>query len=255
MKPILHLFWKLIIVFAICCSGCSKKSDTTSPSGTNDYKSPALAKDTLIIIPDQMRTKSATDANLYMGVLEIDLVNTFTSGLSGAFIYDQSSVDGWISSKNSDGSTSFSWNYMQYTVKLTYYKSTGESWWKYEEDSASFSYPLYYIDDKGTSGETDWYGQEYFKSKPLLVYKDVWSKTADTKNSTFSWYGSDGTTVTSQYVSTSKTDKSGTLKTYGQNNDTGPLVLQWSYVWDKNGAGSYIEYKPDGTTINLQGTF
>jgi hypothetical protein len=255
MKPTLHLFWKVLIVCVFCCTGCSKKSDTTSPSGTNDYASPTLAKDTLIKIPDQMRTKSTTDMNLYLGVLEIDIVNTFTSGLSEAFIYDQSTVNEWASSKNSDGSTSYSWNYMQYTAKVTYYHSTSESWWKYEEDSSSFALPLYYINDNGTSGEIDWYGQEYFKSKSLLAYKDLWTKTTDTKNSTFSWYGSDGTTVTTQYVSTSKTDKSGTLKVYGQNNSTGPLVLQWSYVWDKTGSGSYIQYKPDGITVLLQGTF
>ena len=253
MKATVNRLWVLIIVLVVCFAGCSKKSD--SHSGSNVYISPTLAKDTLIKIPDQMVTKSNTDMNLYEGVLGIDLVNVFSTGLSGAFIYDQSTVDGWAATKNSDGSTSYAWNYLQYTVKLTYYHSGSESWWKYEEDSASYSFPLYYIDDKGTSGETDWYGQEYFKSKQLLAFKDIWTKSGDTNNSTFSIYSTDGTTVSTQYVSTSKTDKSGTLKVYGQNNYTGPLVQQWYYVWDKTGSGSYIHYKADGTTIDFQGTF
>jgi hypothetical protein len=255
MKTTKNLMWIGIISFMLIFVGC-KKSDTDTPEKF-DYKTPTLAKDTLIKIPDAMVTKanSGSDYNLAIGVAQINLVNVLSTGLSSAFYYNQSTVDGWNATKNSDGSVTYNWKYSQYTIKLTYYNSASESWWKYEEDSASFSYPLYYIEDKGTSGETDWYNQPYFKSAKKLAYKDLWTKAANgAYSSTFNWYGDDGVTVETQYVSTSNPDKSGTLKIYQLNNSKN-LVLEWSYTWDKAGNGSYTNYDSDGTTVVTTGTF
>jgi hypothetical protein len=256
MKPIKNLGWSAILILSLMFVACSKSSDNNPSTGNNNYVAPTLAKDTLIKIPGEMETKAnnGSDYNLTMGVAQIGIVNAFTSGLSSAFFYDQTSMDGWKSSGNSDGSTSYSWNYLQYQVKLTYYHSDSESWWKYEQDSASYSYPFYYISDKGTSGEIDWYSKDYFKSPSVLIYKDVWNISNNVKNSTFTIYKQDGTTVETQYVTTSNADKSGTLKVYDLNNSA-QLVLQWYYVWDKNGSGSYTNYKSDGTTVNFTGTF
>lgn len=257
MKPLRNLIWSSLLILPLLFVACSKSSDNKPSNGTNTYVAPTLAKDTLIKIPTAMEDKanSGSDANLTMGVAQINVVNTFTTGLSGAFFYDQTTVDGWQSSANSDGSTSFTWKYMQYQVKLTYYHSGAESWWKYEEDSASYAYQFYYINDKGTSGEIDWYNQEYFKSPKVLVYKDTWSVSNNIKSSTFNIYKSDGTTIDTQYQSVSNPDKSGTLKIYSYNDNTSQLVLQWYYVWDAAGNGSYTNYDSDGTTINFNGTF
>lgn len=256
MKMLKNLSWVVAMIVLSFFAGCSKKSDTTSPSSIN-YVAPTLAKDTLIKIPSTMADKanSGNDVNLSIGVSEIDLVNAFSTGLAGAFFYDQSTIDGWGSIKNSDGSTSYTWKYLQYTVKLTYFYSASESWWKYEEDSSSYSYPLYYIDDKGTSGETDWYAKSSFNAPTVAtVYKDVWSKSNGTYNSTFNFYSSDGSTINTQFVSVSNSDRSGNLKVYTLN-DSNQLVLQWYYVWDSAGGGSYTNYAADGVTVNFSGTF
>ncbi|HEY4785002.1 MAG TPA: hypothetical protein VIH57_03090 [Bacteroidales bacterium] len=255
MKHVSNLWWAGIFILPLMFTECSKSTDSPS-TGNNNYVAPTLAKDTLVKIPDRMQTKaeSGSDYNLTLGVTQINFVNAFTTTLSGAFFYDQTTIDGWQSSGNSDGSTSYTWQYLQYKIKLTYYHSESESWWKYEEDSASYSYPLYYVDDKGTSGEIDWYGQENFKSPSVLIYKDVWTISNNVKNSTFTIYNSDGTTVNTKYVTVSNADKSGTLKVYSLNGSH-QLVQQWYYVWDKTGAGSYTNYQSDGTTVNFTGTF
>jgi hypothetical protein len=236
--------------------GCSKSKDSNPSNGNNTYVAPTLAKDTLIKIPEPMRTKAENgDYTLAAGIAQIDFVNAFSSGLTGAFFYDQSTINGWNATSNNDGSVSYTWSALQYKVKLTYYHSSSESWWKYEEDSASYSYPFYYVSDKGTSGETDWYSQSGFKGQSYTVYKDVWSIANNIKTSTFNIYDTNSTNIETQYVSISNPDKSGSLKIYNRINSQ--LVLQWYYVWDKNGAGTYTKYQDDGTTIDnsMSGTF
>jgi hypothetical protein len=252
MKMLKNLLFGAILIALVLSAGCSKTNDT--PKNSINYTSPTIAKDTLVILPSQIEAKeTAGNYNLYELSTAATIINVFSTGLSGAFIYDPSQETGWQTTKNSDGSYSYGWTYLQYTVKLTYYSSSSESWWKYEEDSASYNHVLYYIDDKGSSGETDWYGGNSFKQPSYVALKDTWTKSGTTFNSTFNFYASDGVTITNQYVSTSNADKSGTMKIYGQNNSTGPLVLQWDFTWDKNGSGNYTEYNSDGTTVS--GTF
>jgi hypothetical protein len=257
MRKTKTVLWNLFLILAFLLVGCSKdKKSKDDNSTTIDYVSPTLAKDTLIKIPAAMRTKaeSGSDINLTIGVAQVDVVNAYSSALSTAFVYDKSSMDGWIVTKNLDGSKTYSWKYLEYTVKLTYYHTLTESWWKYEEDSASYALPFYYINDKGTSGEITWYQQQNFKGQSRPIYKDIWTKSGTTYNSTFNLYQNDGSTIDVQYVSVSNGDKSGTLKVYGLNTaDT--LVLQWEYAWDAAGSGTYKKYKDDGTTTDFTGTF
>ncbi len=254
MKTITQSLSSLLLLAVLMLTGCSK-SDNTPSSSSNNYKEPTLASDTLLNLPSQIETKANSDYNLINLTLAATLVNGYSSSLYGAFFYNQGTIDGWRSTKNSDGSTSYNFNYGQYGVKLTYFQSSSDSWWKYEYDSLSYSQTLYYIDDKGTSGEVDWYNFTSFKTPSVLALKDTWNKSGTTKNSTFNIYDTDGTTVTNQYVSASNADKSGTLYIYGQNDSTGPLVLQWYYMWDSTGSGSYTEYDTDGTTILNTNTF
>jgi hypothetical protein len=253
MKLTSKLFWSVMLL-AFVFAGCSKKNDSTSSGGSIDYVAPTLAKDTLIKIPSAMETKAQSDYNLASAVAQINLVNAFSTGLSSAFFYDNTTMEGWASKKNSDGSTTYSWKYLQYTVWLTYYHSSSESWWKYGEDSASYSLPFYYKDDKGISGETDWYDQNNFKGNSHLAYKDTWTKSGTTYNSTFNWYDNDGTTITTQYVSTSNADESGTLNVFEQNSTNKSLYKSWGYIWDKNGNGTYTNYNENGT-VSFTGTF
>ena len=106
MKLIKKVFWNGLFITTILLSGCSKKDNNTNPSGSNDYVEPTFANDTLIKIPSEMRDKAENggDYNLTWGVAQIDLINFWTSDLSKAFFYDQSEMDGWASTKNSDGS-------------------------------------------------------------------------------------------------------------------------------------------------------
>jgi hypothetical protein len=178
MKMMKTFLWSILLISAVAFIGCSKDDDskdsddsndsgtTTTTTGGKDYVAPTLAKDTLIKIPATMREKSDNggDFNLSMGVIQIDMVNAFSSQLTGAFFYDETSTKNWQSTKNSDGSKSYTWKYLQYAYKLTYYHSASESWWKYEMDSSTYAYPYYYIQDKGTSGKTEWYSQSNYKA-------------------------------------------------------------------------------------------
>ena len=257
MKLIKNLSWIMILAVSLFFSGCSKKDKSTSdnPSGTNNYTAPAITNDTLIKIPSQMEDKAnnGSDYNLTLGVAQIDIINALSTGLSDAFVYDQSTIDGWSSSKNSDGSVSYSWKYLYYTVTLTTYNSKSESWWRYEEDSLSYSLPLYYIDNKGTSGETDWFTKNSFSAPLDSVWKDTWTKNNGVYNSTFLGFG-DANMVDTKYVSVSNADKSGSLDVY-ELDDNNHLYHSWNYVWDKNGVGSYTNYDTDGTTVLVTGTF
>ena len=255
MKTIIHPLSSLLLLAVLMLTACSKSDNTKPASSSNTYKEPTLASDTLINLPSQIASKANSDYNLSILTSTAALVNTYSSSLYGAFYYDQNIIDGWKATNNSDGSTSYTFDYLQYAVKLTYYSSSGESWWKYGYDSLTYSQTLYYIDDKGTSGEVDWYNLTTFKSPTALALKDTWNKSGTTTNSTFNMYDTDGTTITNQYVSTSNADKSGTLNIYGQNNSTGPVVLQWHFNWDSTGSGSYTEYDTDGTTVINTNTF
>jgi hypothetical protein len=255
-KVIKLLIWSALLSVALLFTACSKNDSSTPASENNSYSAPTLTKDTVIKLPGEITTKENNgNYNLVSLITAASIVNSYTNGLSSFFIYNQSDMNGWASTKNSDGSTSYSFSYLQYAVKLTYYSSSNDSWWKYEYDSASYSYLLYYIEDKGSSGETDWYSQSYYNSTSVLATKDVWTKSGGTINSTFNIYNSDGTTISSQYVSTSNTDMSGTLKIYVQNGDSGTLVLEWYYVWDSSGSGTYTYYYSDGITVNTTGSF
>ena len=254
MKTFRNLLWSVFLVVLVFFSGC-KKSDDGTPTGGTAYVAPSLAKDTLINLPSQITTKAGSDGNLYILTSTAAIIDVYSSDLSTAFIYDQSTVNGWTPTANSDGSTSYTFSYLNFAVKLTYFSSSSDSWWKYEYDSASYSHPIYFIDDKGTSGETDWYNATNFKSPSVLALKNVWTKSGATTNSTLSLYNDDGITINTQYVSTSNTDKSGTLNIYEQINSTGPLVLRWNFIWDSTGSGSYTHYDTDGTTIIDSSTF
>jgi hypothetical protein len=254
MKKITCYLLYILISVIFLLDGCSK-TETPSTTSKTTYVAPTLAKDTLINIPQNMIDKSKSDGNLYAGVFAITEVNLLSSGLASAFFVNESTMSGWQSTNNSDGSTSFSWKYLYLQIKLTYYNTSSEKWWKFEYDSASYKLPLYYIDDKGTSGETVWYNQEFFKGPQITAYKDTWTKTGTTYNSTFNFYDTtDGATINSQFVSVSNADKSGTLTVYEQNDYTGPLIKSWYYTWTSAGTGSYIFYNTDGT-VNYQGTF
>ena len=129
MKLIRNLSWCMILAVSLFFSGCSKKDKSSNnPTGTNSYMAPTFANDTLIKIPSQMEEKSAsgTDFALTAGVTQIDVINGLSTDLSGAFIYDQSTMDGWTSSKNSDGSVSYSWKYFTLSFIITEYNSKSE---------------------------------------------------------------------------------------------------------------------------------
>ena len=245
----------VIVLFGAIASSCSK-SDNSPGKSSVSYTEPALAKDSLVKIPSAINTKATSNLNLYNLTISTSFVNTFSSGLAAAFIYDQNTVDGWKSTSNSDGSTTYSFSYLQFGVNLTYYQSTGNSWWKYSYDSASYTMPIYYIQDKGTSGEIDWYnwGNNY-KSTSILALKDTWTKSGSTTNSTFNEYENDGVTLLNQYVSTSNADRSGSMNILGQNSPGAALQMQWKYTWNSNGTGTYTRYDTDGTTVLSSGTF
>lgn len=272
MKTVKNFLISALLLSLIFFNAC-KKDTTTTNSNPANYLAPSLVKDTLINLPAAISTKEqAYDALPYpadtLGLIvlsalitDADIVNVWTTSLSSAFWItpaDLSYFPGYKATKNSDGSTTYSYNLSAYGitegVALTYYNSSGDSWWKYSIDSASYSKVYYYVDDKGTSGTIDWYNTESIKSASVLALSDEWSISNGTTNSTFSFYNNDGT-LNEKYVSTSTTSKSGTLLVTGQNNNTGPLVNQWSFTWTGAGTGSYIEYGTDGVSIISQGNF
>ena len=256
MKRVTKIIGNMLLVTSLFLSYCSKKEDTPA-TGNINYTGPSIAKDTLVKLPDQIQAKEDNgNYNLIQLTSSANIINIEATGLSGIFFYDESVMKDWESSKNSDGSNTYKFKYAQFQISLTYYKSSTESWWKYSYDSASYSYPLYYVDDKGTSGEVDWYAKNgSFKSKTVTYIKGTWTKSGTTINSVFNFYSSDGATLQNQYKATSNADKSGTLEYYTQPGGSGSLVLQSKFVWDKTGSGSYINYDSDGTTITSSGTF
>ncbi len=254
MRTVSNLLWSVLIITALIFNAC-KKSDTGTP-GSLSYVAPAFAKDTLINLPSQIATKASNystqldtlGSTLYTLIGYADLLNIYSTGLEGLFFISPADLPGSSTTKNSNGSTSWKYTVGNESVVLTYYSSSGDTWWEYSVDSASYSKELYYIDDKGTSGTADWYNPVDFKStSPTLAFNDVWSTSGSTTNATMTIYNSDGVTPSEQFVATSTTSKSGTLIVSGQNDNTGPLVKQWSFTWTSSGTVDYIEYNPDGT--------
>jgi len=256
-KLLISMFTVLIVIF----SGCKK--DTTSSGNPSAYLQPTL-KDTLLVLPSQIQTEITTLTNQGDYTLAATLetleeyasfINVWSSGLTGAFLITPSICPGYSVKNNSDGSTSYSYTFNGLGVTLTFYNSSGDSWWKYYADSAGYSKELYYIDNKGTSGTIDWYNSESIKSQStVLSLSETWSISNNTTSATFNFYNNDGS-LTQTFSSTSTSSKSGTLLVTGQNNNTGPLVKQWSFTWTSTGTGSYIEYDPTGTTIISQGSW
>ncbi len=265
MKTITYRLLILFITFTVIFSSC-KKADTTTGNNPYGYLAPTLAKDTLINLPPQIQTKATSYSSqgdtlggtLYTLVEFAALVNAYSTGLSGAFLISPSIFPGYTSKTNSNGSVTYSYNLSAYGVNegisLTYYKSSSESWWEYSVDSASSSKELYYIDDKGTSGTIDWYNASSIKGAQELALSDTWSVSGGTTNSTFSLYNNDGS-LNEQFISTSASNKSGTLTVTGQNNNTGPLLKQWYFSWTSTGTGTYIEYDTSGSIAISQGAF
>jgi len=274
MKTILKVILAYLMCLALLSTGCKKDSpskasdsDTTkndvnkdtTKNTTIDYTSPSIAKDSLVKIPKPLLDKYNNDGNYNLISLIVGetLINTYSSQLANYFNYDKDSQSGWTQTKNTDGSTTYKWTYpgFAYSILLTYFKSSSESWWKYEEDSASYKYLLYYVSDKGTSGEVDWYTKTYFKDADKLAFKDSYTKSGSSTNSTFTIYSSQSGIETERFEASSNTDRSGTMKIYTQIGETGAPVLQWNYTWDLKGVGTYISYKADGSTVDTSGSF
>lgn len=255
MKTLTNFLLVIAILIGTIVSSC-KKSDSSPSTKPASYAEPTLAKDSLIKIPNAINTKATSNISVSDLAISASFVNTFSSGLAAAFVYDQNTVNNWKSTNNSDGSTTYSFSYLQFTVNLSYYQSTGNSWWKYSYDSASYSMPIYYIQDKGANGEIDWYNWgNSFKNTSRLALKDTWNKSGSTTNSTFNQYENDGVTLLNQYVSTSNTDRSGSMNILGQNSPGAALQMQWKYTWNSNGTGTYTHYDTDGTTVISSGSF
>ena len=256
MKALKKIIFASFVLGALLFTGCTKTSTTDgNTTGANDYVAPAIAKDSLVKIPLQLVNKEQNgDYSLIYLILGETFINTYSTSLAGWFLYDQSSMSGWNSKKNSDGSTTYSWKYFTFSVNLIYFHSSSESWWKYQYDSASYKYTYCYVDDKGTSGEVDFYSKAYFKQDDKLAIKDSYTKSGSTTNSTFLIYNPDAS-VSERYDAVSNSDRSGTMKIYTQINSAGTPVLQYFYTWDKYGVGSYTTYGPDGTTVSGTGTY
>ena len=272
MKTVKNFLISALLLSLIFFNAC-KKDTTTTNSNPANYLAPSLVKDTLINLPAAISTKEQADFSLpypadslgtilFNLVYDAEIVNVYSTYLSSAFWITPAELSyypGYKATKNSDGSTTYSYTLSAYGISegvaLTYYNSSGDSWWKYSIDSASYSKEYYYVDDKGTSGTIDWFNTSTIKSlSNVLSLSDSWSISGSTTNSTFSFYNTDGT-LNQKFVSTSTTSKSGTLLVTGQNNNTGPLVNQWSFTWTGAGTGSYIEYGTDGVSIISQGNF
>jgi hypothetical protein len=254
MKNLLMCMFVLLTALFFAC----KKDTTVSPNAS--YLAPSLVKDTLINLPQSLITKASTNLGkgndtLYLLVEYATIANAESIILSGVFFINPVLFPGSKETSNSDGSTTFTYNNNAGEgISLSYYNTSSESWWKYVIDSASYSKQWYYVDNKGTSGETDSYNFANFKSPTVLSFKDIWSVSGNTTSATISFYNNDGT-LYEQFVSTSSTNQSGSITVYIQNNDTGPVVKQWYYTWTSTGTGNYIYYQSDGVTISAKGTF
>jgi len=260
MKTAKRLLWIVILGMAISFNACKKS--TTGPGTNANYLAPNLVKDTIVKLPPQIATKESTllstgdtlGITLAVLVNDAEEVNGFSTILSAYFFIIPSDYPGSSTTKNSDGSTSFTWTYGGEGITLKYYNSSGESWWEYSADSSSYSKEWFYVDDKTSSGEIDMYNYQSFKSPANLVYKCTWSISGTATSYTAYFYSYDGS-VYLKTTGTSNADKSGNMTVYDQNINTNALVEQYMFTWTKTGTGSYQAFNLDGMTNISQGSF
>lgn len=234
-----RFFWITIIVIPLFVASCGKKDNTSKPT----YIAPTL-KDTLIAIPDQMRTiaSSGSDYYLQIGIAQIDVMNAF--GLYTNYFQGVDQNSGMATTKNADGSTTYYWTNGQATIYITYSKSGGTSTWKYEVQITGQSRILYYENEESATGGTF----KWYQASDVLGMTYHWEISGGTTTATLDVYDSDGTTINTEYQATSHADKSGTL-IIKEKNDQNVLVQTWSITWDKNGHGSYTYNDTSGNQL------